>query len=321
MRRAPAQSPLPDHRDESDDGHANELRRLCDVSERRFVRPETLLTGRVGDGQVIPDDLLSIAGLDLQLTPEQRRTLAREEAASVAAWGVEFEAVLMAGFALEIHERAATPDWRTRYLLHEIGEEARHSLAFLDLIDQLRPAARNPWLTGLSVRTLHGHRRIIARPAILYTLVLAGEEIPDLVQKLVAEHPDSDPYLAALSRYHRTEEARHRAFARAMLPEVWAAASWFDRWFVRRLAPTVIGSMFDQMIHPGVYDVVGLPGEATWKAVRRSPRRIRMRHQATRPVISALLRAGALVRGRIPRGWQRLCGVDAEGASIDAADL
>lgn len=318
MRRAPALTPQPEHRDPDEDGREVDLRRLCDASERRFTRPETALTGRIGDGQIIPDDLLSIAGLNIQLTPGQRRTLAREEVASIVAAGIALEAILMAGFALEIVDRAGAVDWRSRYVLHEIGEEARHSLAFLDLLEQLRPTARNPWLSGLPRRAVQFlDRRIISRSAILYTLVLAGEEIPDLVQKQVIEHPDSDPYLVALCRYHRMEEARHRAFARNMLPEIWARAPRFDRWFVRRLAPAIIGPMFDQMVHPGVYEVVGLPGKTTWDAVRRSPARIRLRHQATRPVASALLHAGALVRGRIPAAWRSLCGIDQQGAPIE----
>ena len=50
--------------------------------------------------------------------------------------------------------------------------------------------------------------------------MLAGEEIPDLMQKLASEHPETDPLLAEVNRYHRQEEARHLAFARMRLPEL-----------------------------------------------------------------------------------------------------
>ena len=57
-------------------------------------------------------------------------------------------------------------------------------------------------------------RSLAKTEALLLVMVLAGEEIPDHLQKLAAEHPDTDPFLAALNRYHRMEEARHLSFAR-----------------------------------------------------------------------------------------------------------
>ena len=85
-----------------------------------------------------------MAGLDLDLTPEQRATLSREEVASIAANGVRFEAVLAAGFALEILRREDLTDPRITYILHELGEETRHSRLFIRMIEQLAPKARNP---------------------------------------------------------------------------------------------------------------------------------------------------------------------------------
>ena len=89
-------------------------------------------------------------------------------------------------------------------------------------------------------------------------MVLAGEEIPDLLQKLAADHPDTDPLLAALNRYHRTEEARHLSFARTVLPEAWARAGWIERQRVRFAAPLMIDQLWKAFVHPGVYATVGL---------------------------------------------------------------
>jgi hypothetical protein len=51
----------------------------------------------------------------------------------------------------------------------------------------------------------------------------------------------------------------------------------------------------------------------TWRAARNHPGRVELRTAATRPVLAALLDAGALERGRIPRAWQGLCGLDPDG--------
>jgi hypothetical protein len=301
-------------------GTHQRVRRLNQASVARAIDPEAApdLLGPIGDGQLIPDELLSVAGLGLDLTGEQRALLSREEVASVLVAGIEFEAILMAGLSLEIAYRGAKTDPRSTYALHEIGEESRHSRVFLHLVEQIGPTASNPLARPMLRRASHlVDDFIIRHPATLYTLILGGEEIPDLLQKLAADHPDTDPQVAAVNRYHRAEEARHLAFARLRVGEVWDGAGTADRWGVRHLAPLVIGGMFDLLVHPGVYETVGLPGWDTWRAVRSDPDRIALRHQATRPVVGALLEAGVLRPGSVPRPWRRLCGVDRRGLPVE----
>jgi hypothetical protein len=67
------------------------------------------------------------------------------------------------------------------------------------------------------------------------------------------------------------------------------------------------------LVHPGVYATVGLPTWDTWKAVNRSPERVAVRHEATRPIVATLLAAGALKPGRVPKAWRNLAGVDRGG--------
>ncbi len=135
--------------------------------------------------------------------------------------------MLISAFALELAERRDLVDARTTYSLHEMGEETRHSRAFLRLVEQIGPTAprllmkrpaRCSSASGSSAASC-------ATPPLLYVFVLAGEEIPDLMQKLASEHPETDPLLAEVNRYHRQEEARHLAFARMRLPELRQEAS------------------------------------------------------------------------------------------------
>jgi hypothetical protein len=290
------------------------IERLSAASLRRTIEPDVDVVGEVASGAVLPPELLSVAGLDLDLSPEQMSGLSREEVASIVDAGLRFEAILMAGFSYQLALQRDYTDPRVTYSLHEMGEETRHSRLFARLLGQLRPRARNP-LDKRFFRAIQrlGMGAIIRRPALLDVLVLAGEEIPDLLQKQAAEHPDTDLFLAEVNRYHRQEEARHLAFARTVLPEQWRAASWTDRFAVRHVAPLVIRDMFRLLVHPGVYETVGLPGWATWRAVNRSSERVALRHEATRPVLEAMIRAKVFAPGRVPRGWRDLCGIDAEG--------
>jgi hypothetical protein len=199
-------------------------------------------------------------------------------------------------------------------MLHEVGEETRHQRAFLRLREQLGATAENPFDHGVvPVVSRHMIRLVLRNHALFNVMLLAGEEIPDLLQKLASEHPDTDPLLRAVNRYHRAEEARHLAFARMTLPEQWAQAGPLERWRVRHLAPHLVRFLFDGMVHPGVYRTIGLPGVATWKAAHRTPERRAIRYAATRPIVATLCDEGVLRRGRIPRGWRDLSGVDRYG--------
>jgi hypothetical protein len=260
-------------------GVLERIERLSRVSEKRVIDPDVDLVGNVGDGQLLPDELLSVHGLGLDLTPEQRRKLSREEVASMFDNGIRFEAILEAGFALRIAQADDITDPRITYLFHEMGEETRHQRLFQRVIREIGPTARNPLAANVLVRVLDrfGTRWILNHPATLYTMVISGEEIPDLLQKLASEHPGTEPYLASVNRYHRQEEARHLSFARSMLPEVWATARRSERWGIHHVVPVAIRQMYEFLVHPGVYETIGLDGWPTWKAVNRSPERLRPR--------------------------------------------
>ena len=296
------------------------IERLSRVSALRVIEPEIDLVGELGEGRLIADELISVAGIDVELTDEQRAHLSREEVAAIADEGTRFEAVLTAGSALQMSKAPDLTDPRITYLLHELGEETRHSRLFIGLLASIGTSTRNPFERGLLGYVKHRVVRdlILGRPLLMDVLVLAGEEIPDLIQKRMAEHPGTDPYLAEVNRYHRQEEARHLSYARAVVPDVWAKASRVDRRAVAVVAPKIIGGMFDMLVHPGVYDVIGLPGWDTWKQVRASEKRVALRHEATRPVLAALIDAGAVTPGSVPSGWQSLCGVDRHGAPVGA---
>jgi len=296
---------------------ARRVDKLNTASLRRVIEPDTEVAGSLGDGAVFARQLSTVAGLDLDLTDEQMVTLTREETASFVTSGIRFEALLMSGFALQLAHTESMDDPRITYMLHEIGEETRHSRLFVRLVNQLAPKAVNPLDRGIAGWAFRRVTRfIIRRPATLFTLVLAGEEIPDLKQKLLVEHPDTDPFLQAVNRYHRMEEARHLAYARLTLPEVWDEASWIDRLSVRYVVPIVIRMMFDTMVHPGVYETVGLPGMATWRAANRSRPQVDLRHQATRSVLATLMGGGVFRKGHIPAVWRRVTGVDRHGEPV-----
>ncbi len=303
---------------ELDAAVAQRVERLNTASVRRVIEPEDRFDwAELGKGQIIPDALLSIDPDEHGLTPEQRATLSREEVASLLESGVRFETVLIAAFALELAESRDLVDPRSTYSLHEMGEETRHSRAFLRLVEHLEPTAPRLLMSGIPmiVRTLI-QRNLLRHLPLLYVFVLAGEEIPDLMQKLASEHPETDRLLADVNRYHRQEEARHLAFARMRLPELRRTASRWERFRMRHTTAFGINQLFDTMIDPGVYATVGLPPMKTWLKATRSPRRLAMRYAACRPILESVIAAGFIQEGKVPRSWRRLCHVDRHGRPL-----
>ena len=301
--------------------NSERIERLSTASLRRVIEPDAEIQGNVGPGAVLPRELLSVAGLDLDLTDEQWVTLSREELASMLDAGVRFESLLMAGFGLMIARLRDLIDARTTYILHEVGEETRHSRLFLRVVADLEPKAVNPFTRGIfPIVDRHMSNFIFGHPALFCVLVLTGEEAPDLIQKLSSEHPGTDPFLRELNKYHRLEEARHLSFARMLLPEALEKTSRFERWFIRHAAPGMMTGTFNSLVHPGVYATVGLPTWPTWHKVRKSEARVALRAESFRPILKVLMDAGAFGRRRrVPRAWQKACRVDATGAPRNPA--
>jgi hypothetical protein len=303
---------------ENRDLRTRRVERLNTASVRHVIEPDLDVVGEFTAPQIIPDELLSTAGLGLELTAEQKQILAREELASMMRLGIALEAVLMSGFAFRLAIADDVIDPRFTYALHEIGEETRHSRLFARVVAQLEPRQHHP-INNKGARRLRARVLpfILRRPATLDTLVLGGEEVPDLLQKLVSEHPGCDDYLRRVTLYHRQEEARHLAYARTTVAEHYRATGWSDRFAVRRLVPAMITFMFDMMVQPYVYATIGLPAWPTWRAVRRDPTRIALRRQACRAVLEALLDGGVFGPGEVPRAWRRHCAVDRDGNPLD----
>lgn len=285
------------------------VERLSAVSVERLFDPDKGLPGNVGEGQIIPDELLSVAGLDLDLSADDRVRLSREELASILDAGIRFESALTAGFSMQIVAAGRLTDPRVTYMLHELGEETRHSRLFIRMLDQISPQARSPWRRQPVKGFIHFFIPLsMTMPSFFCVLVLAGEEIPDLLQKLASEHPLTDPFVREMNRYHRREEARHLAFAKLTLPELWERSGFIERFAVRHIAPLAVAAMFNGMVHPGVYPQVGLPAWKTWLAANRSIRRRELREQALRPILEALKAGGAFPKGRVSRAWARVTG-------------
>lgn len=163
--------------------------------------------------------------------------------------GMDFEGVLSAGL-LELSRTLPVDDPRRRYALHEVIEEAQHTLMFRELI--ARSGLETRGLRGLD--RLHSHtvpakaRRF---PEYFFLFVLGGEAPVDRAQRDALRPGRAlHPLLRTIIRIHVTEEARHISFAEAFLRERVPRLSRWRRAFLSVRAPIIFGEMSKQMLTP-----------------------------------------------------------------------
>ncbi|GIE94674.1 AurF N-oxygenase family protein [Paractinoplanes rishiriensis] len=217
----------------------------------------------------VPPHRSSLYGTVLweSLTEEQRITLTRHEAASIAGLGIWFETILMQLLLRDYYRQDPTAS-HAQYALTEVADECRHSVMFGRMIDKLgtpvyRPDGVNEFLGKWIAATGTGPR--------MFAAILICEEILDTLQREAMAHEQVQPLVRMVSRIHVVEEARHVRYAREELARQVRAAGKgrlaFDKLVIGRAA-YLCGR---RLIHPAVYRSVGIDPEAGRKAAWTNP--------------------------------------------------
>jgi hypothetical protein len=256
----------------------------------------------VPGGWFVPPERSSLWGTDLweRMTPGQRVDLTRHEVASIASLGIWFETILMQLLIRDYYDQDPTAA-HAQYALTEIADECRHSVMFGRMIAaldcpvyRLKPFDRRlgKWIGA----TAGGPR--------MFAAILIAEEVLDALQREAAADDRVQPLVRMVSRIHVVEEARHVQYARAELARQVRAASQtrigFDRLVIARSAYLTGRAL----IHPDVYQAVGLDPAEGRRAAWANPYHRETLRQAGRKVV-AYLNDLNLIGGPGIRLWQR----------------
>lgn len=257
------------------------LRRL-NVSSTPYLDPLALLQWEhvATDAWWLPPDSVSLAGVaEFERLPlAARQRLSHYEFALVLETGLWLESLFIERFARG-SGREADPALRARYL-HEIREEAGHSLMFLELLGRsgvrIPPAARprSPLATALG-------RLLPFSGALFWTLTVIGEEFGDRLTRTIprgAEDATLSAVVYHMARLHVRDEARHIAHTRAACAEATARLPGWRRAALSPLVQQAFAGYADRLYYPprALYLCAGLPPELDWRhlarasAVRRS---------------------------------------------------
>ncbi|OOG22675.1 hypothetical protein B1C78_14715 [Thioalkalivibrio denitrificans] len=177
------------------------------------------------------------------------------------------------------------------YRLHELREEAGHSLMFLELMRRSRLPMPRTRFRRFNLANLLG-RFAPYDSSAFWIAVLIGEEVPDRMNRLIRKHRDEIcPAVHDMITVHVIDEARHIAHARETLGSAVARLSPLRRAIYRPVMNTVFRQFVNAFYFPPprVYELAGLSDGRHWaRLARGNPERIRFVDQCVASALHVL---------------------------------
>jgi len=228
------------------------------------------------DDAWLPEPALSLHGLPEYaiLSDTVKRRLSQYEFINVMLCGLWLEGLLLLRLARRLKPGLARSEHE--YLLHEMREEAGHSLMFLKAIESSglplpERAWRPPPLSGLLAR------RLPLTGAFFWLAAVIAEHVPDQFNRVVrqsAQHVNTA--VRQILSVHIVDEARHIALARERLETLVGRSSAVRRVVLARAAHALIGDLVNVCYFPAprFYELAGLtPGDAWRRRALGNPAR------------------------------------------------
>ena len=251
----------------------------------------------------LPPDALSLDGVPAfgALPQATRRAVSHLEYVHLLQAGLWLESLFMARLATLAHlcEDVA----RRVQFLHEVREEAGHSLMFVELLHRGGFDARAR--QGFALRSVDALARLLPTgSALFWALVVAGEELPDRLNRKLQrgiEDVTLSSVVFRMAQIHTREEASHSAYAR----ERCAEAAERTPAILRALLSPVLSAAIDlyarYVYYPpaAAYADAGLPQPKRWRSLAlANPVRRAQVVEMLRPTVSFLRRCGWHVHSR-----------------------
>jgi len=236
------------------------------------------------DDTWLPEPALSLYGLPEYetLSDAIKRRLSHYEFVSVMLCGLWLESLFLQRFARRLDPVLARCEYE--YLLHEMREEAGHSLMFLKAIESSGlPLPENAWraprLSSLLARCLP------LDGALFWLAAVIGEDVPDKFNRFIRQSAQPlNPAVRQILSIHVIDEARHIALARGRL-DTWLQ----DCGAVRRACLAYTARMLlDQLVSvycfppARFYELAGLTRGRFW-------RRLALKNPARRAFVAQCL--------------------------------
>ncbi|WP_277370110.1 AurF N-oxygenase family protein [Rhodococcus rhodochrous] len=277
-----------DHRQET-------AQRLLDSSARLSYDPgleidwdAPLVDGKYG----MTPEWCSLYGTDLweRMSEDQRITLTKHEAASIAGTGIWFEMILMQMLVRDLYRHdPATP--YVQFGLTEIADECRHSIMFARSAQRYGIPSYRPkrW-----IRETGRLFKAVARGALAYGGTLFAEEILDMMQRDFMRDERVQPITRTVSHVHVVEESRHIRYAREETRRRSARLGRLERAWIRIHLGVSAYFVVTSLVNDQVYAAAGLDVAEAKKAAQENRHYHDKLRQGTRRTVEFLDEVGLI---------------------------
>lgn len=276
---------------------ATTVRKLCDASVRDYLNPysdldwpETLAL----EQWFMSPELISLAGSDLYegLPEPQKMRLSFYEALNFFSLNIHGEKALVEGLAERLYRKGN--DEITRYLHHFLDEENKHMVYF------------GGFCTRYAGKVYPNRKMVFPRDYetgeedfLFFAKVLIFEEIVDVYNVAMSRDERLVPIARRINLLHHRDEARHLAFGRRLVKDLFDsnAPRWSDetRRRVRDYLKAYFTATWKEYYNPEVYRDCGFeaPLEIQEKAFAGSGARAH-RRRVSEACVRYFLESGIL---------------------------
>lgn len=219
-----------------------------------------------------------------QLPESTRKHLTRCEASHFLGVAIWLEVALQIVLLRRTHGVDPTrPD--VKFLFNECADENLHSLMFAEAIDRLGTGHyrldRSMIVTGWLFRTF-------AWDEIAYAIVLAGEEIFDVMQRDWMRDDRVADAVRRTSHVHVVEESRHMSFARQKIRDHLVRVSPARRFLSTIFTAIGAHTIAKGMVNKRIYREVGLDWSTVRMEISRNEHHRMMFRRAASPLVAFL---------------------------------
>jgi hypothetical protein len=209
------------------------------------------------------------------LAPDVRQRLSQYEFVNVMHCGLWLEGIFLQRMSRRLWP--GMPREEHEYLLHELREEAGHSLMFLRAIEAGGLSLPDGSWRAPRVASALG-RFAPAGSGLFWLAMMIGEDVSDKFNRYVRSQSDAiNPAVRQICALHVVDEARHISAARRKLESALAGAGVMRRQLLSAAARLLLWQMARAFYFPPArfYVLAGLGSESDWRraALRNSARR------------------------------------------------
>ena len=247
----------------------------------------------------MPPEMVSLYGTKIwdQMTRDQRVRLSMHEACSTLATTIWFENQLsfkLMDYLIDVSPLDPHFDW----MQIEVADECRHSMMFGEAIKRCDV----PWYKPRFSSLIAFFTKYMTSRIAMMLSTLAAEDVTGYFNRRTAQDPECHPVMRQLSKIHIVEEARHRGYAHEYLRQNWPHIGKLRRSMARRYGLLSTLVIIWQLVHPDIYNNLGLPSEAS-EIARNNPHRARIRREMSSELVEFLIEIDILDETVAPK-WR-----------------